>query len=76
MALCDQRTVDYKRDTFPIGIGYSEVPTTESLVIKYNKNYKWNYFYGIKPEEVLMIKLYVVSIPYYLKTRRLVTGDT
>lgn len=57
LGLCDQRSVKYDEDTFPVGFGYAELPATESLAIKYNVNYRWKYFYGIMPEEVLLIKL-------------------
>lgn len=53
--MCDFRTVDPK-DIVPV-----ELVVTKGdgghLVVKYNKNQKWMYFYGMKPEEVVLIKI-------------------
>lgn len=28
----------------------------EVIAVRYNENYKWGYFYGVTPEEVVLIK--------------------
>jgi hypothetical protein len=54
LALCDYRTVGH-HDTFPVTLTYAE-GQTEIFVIKYNKNQKWGYYYGMTPDEALLIK--------------------
>ena len=55
LALCDFRTVDLKKDTFPVALIYPD-REGETLGVKYNKNHKWKYLHGMTPEEIVLIK--------------------
>ena len=55
LALCDYRSVDLKRDTFPIALVYPE-RRGETMGVKYDKNHKWKYLHGMTPEEIVLIK--------------------
>ena len=55
LALCDYRSVDLKRDVFPVALIYPD-REGETLAVKYNENYKWKYLHGMTPEEIVLIK--------------------
>jgi len=55
LALCDHRSVDLKKDTFPVA-RISAESTGETMGIKYNENHKWKYLHGMTPEEIVLIK--------------------
>lgn len=55
LALCDYRSVKVQEDTFPLKLVVSKLEI-EILVVRYNENHKWGYFYGVTPEEVILIK--------------------
>ena len=55
LALCDYRSVDPKKDTFPIALIYPD-REGETMGVKYNENHKWKYLYGMTPEEIVLIK--------------------
>lgn len=55
LALCDYRTVDPKSDTFPVALVYPD-REGETMGISYNPNHKWKYFYGMTPDEFVLIK--------------------
>ena len=61
LALCDYRSVDFKRDTFPVA-RISPESTGETMGIQYNENHKWKYLYGMTPEEIVLIKWRVHSL--------------
>jgi hypothetical protein len=55
LALCDYRTVDFKKDAFPVA-RISAEGTGETVGIQYNENHKWKYLHGMTPEEIVLIK--------------------
>ena len=55
LALCDYRSVDSKKDLFPVA-RISPESTGETMGVKYNKNHKWKYLHGMTPEEIVLIK--------------------
>ena len=55
LAFCDYPSVDPKNDTFPIAFILPD-HETEMMGVKYNKNHKWKYLYGMTPEEIVLIK--------------------
>ncbi|RDB29782.1 Uncharacterized protein in dcmA 3'region [Hypsizygus marmoreus] len=57
LTLCDYRTVDPKTDTAPVALIYPD-REGETLGVKYNPNQKWKYFYGMTPEEIILIKCF------------------
>ena len=59
LALCDYRSFDIKKDTFPVTLIFPE-RKGETLGIKYNENHKWKYLHGMTPEEIVLIKWQVV----------------
>lgn len=54
LGLCDYRSVD-PSDVVPVALIYPD-HEGETLGVKYNPNHKWNYFRGMTPEEVVLIK--------------------
>ena len=60
LALCDYRSVDLKKDTFPVA-RISAESTGETMRVKYNENHKWKYLHGMTPEEIVLIKWQVAS---------------
>lgn len=58
LGLCDYRSVDPEKDTFPITV-LSPDGDQEFLGVKYNENQKWSYFYGVNPEQFILLKWYV-----------------
>lgn len=61
LALCDYRSFDIERDTFPVTLIFSN-RKGETLGLKSNKNHKWKYLHGMTPEEFVLIK-WQVCIP-------------
>jgi hypothetical protein len=57
LGLCDYRSVDYKKDTFPVALIYPE-REGEIMGVKYNENHKWKYVHGMTPEEIVLIKCF------------------
>ncbi|KAG6867725.1 hypothetical protein C0993_011946 [Termitomyces sp. T159_Od127] len=57
LALCDYNSVDPKKDALPVALIYPD-REGETYGIKYNPNQKWKYFYGITPEEAVLIKCF------------------
>ncbi|KAF8814345.1 hypothetical protein BYT27DRAFT_7179504 [Phlegmacium glaucopus] len=57
LALCDNRSVDITRDTFPVAIIFAD-REGETLAVKYNENHKWKYLHGMTPEEFVLIKCF------------------
>ena len=55
LALCDYRSVELKKDTFPVA-RISAESTGETMGIQYNENHKWKYLHGMTPEEIVLIK--------------------
>ena len=60
LALCDYRSVDLEKDTFPVA-RISAESTGETMRVKYNENHKWKYLHGMTPDEIVLIKWQVVS---------------
>ncbi|KAG6866317.1 hypothetical protein C0991_005784 [Blastosporella zonata] len=57
LGLCDYRSVDPKKDTFPVALVYPD-REGETLGVKFNPNQKWKYFRGVTPEEAILIKCF------------------
>jgi len=55
LALCDHRSVDVERDTFPVTLIFPH-REGETLGVKYNETHKWKYLHGMTPEEIVLIK--------------------
>jgi len=55
LALCDYRSVDLEKDTFPVA-RISPEGRGETMRVKYNENHKWMYLHGMTPEEIVLIK--------------------
>ena len=55
LALCDYRSVDFKKDAFPVARIAPE-HQGETLGIKYNENHQWKYLHAMTPEEIVLIK--------------------
>jgi hypothetical protein len=60
LALCDYRSIDLNKDTFPV-TRISVESTGETMGVKYNENHKWKYLHGMTPEEIVLIKWQVAS---------------
>jgi hypothetical protein len=56
LTLCDYRSVNPEEDVFAVPIELPNDRKGELLAVKYNKNQKWNYFYGLTPDEGILIK--------------------
>jgi hypothetical protein len=52
LALCDYRSVDVKKDIFPVTLIYPD-RKGETLAVKYNEEHKWRYLRGMTPEEII-----------------------
>ena len=63
LALCDYRSFDLEKDTFPM-TRISAESTSETIRVKYNENHKWKYLHGMTPEEIVLFK-WQVGIPFY-----------
>lgn len=57
LALCDYRSVDPAKDTYPVTLVYPD-REGETLGVAYNPNHKWKYFHGVTPEECILIKCF------------------
>jgi hypothetical protein len=57
LALCDYRSVDVKKDTFPVALVYPD-REGETMGIRYSPDYKFKYFHGMTPEEFVLIKCF------------------
>ncbi|KAG6872354.1 hypothetical protein C0995_010521 [Termitomyces sp. Mi166 len=57
LALCDFNSVDPKKDTLAVALIYPD-REGETYGVKYNPNQKWKYFYGVTPEEAILIKCF------------------
>ncbi|KAF8810658.1 hypothetical protein BYT27DRAFT_7185786 [Phlegmacium glaucopus] len=57
LTLCDNRSVDITRDTFPVALIFTD-REGETLGVKYNENHKWKYLHGMTPEEFVLIKCF------------------
>ncbi|RDB23944.1 Uncharacterized protein in dcmA 3'region [Hypsizygus marmoreus] len=55
LSVCDYRSVDREKDTFPVALVYDD-REGETLGVKYNPNQKWKYFHGMTPDEFVLIK--------------------
>ena len=63
LGLCDYRSVDLKKDTFPVALIYPD-REGETMGVKYNPNHKWKYLYGMTPEEIVLIKWRVLVLGF------------
>ncbi|KJA22548.1 hypothetical protein HYPSUDRAFT_40936 [Hypholoma sublateritium FD-334 SS-4] len=57
LALCDYRSVDAKKDVFPVALVYPD-REGETFGVTYNENHKWKYLRGMTPEELVLIKCF------------------
>lgn len=55
LALCDYRSVDPGKDTFPITLKFPNAEG-ETLGVTYNEKHKWKYLRGMTPDELILIK--------------------
>ena len=55
LALCDYRSFDLEKDTFPASL-IAAAGTGEVLVVKYNENHKWKFLHGMTPEDIVLFK--------------------
>ncbi|KAF9523597.1 hypothetical protein CPB83DRAFT_862595 [Crepidotus variabilis] len=55
LALCDYRSVEPEKDTFPVALGYPN-KKGETLGVKYSDKYRWKYLRGMTPDEIVLIK--------------------
>jgi hypothetical protein len=55
LGLCDYRSVDPKKDMFPIALIYPD-HEGETMGVRFNENHKWKYVHGMTPEEFVLIK--------------------
>lgn len=55
LALCDYRSVNPEKDTFPVDLIYPD-RVGETLGIRFSENHKWKYLRGMTPDEALLIK--------------------
>ncbi|CAA7265653.1 unnamed protein product [Cyclocybe aegerita] len=58
LALCDYRSVDPVKDVTPIALIYPDREEGETMGVKYGDQHKWKYLYGMKPDEVVLIKCF------------------
>lgn len=61
MALCDFRSVDPKRDAFPVALVYPD-HEGETMAIRYNPKHEWKYVRGMTPDEIVLIKWFVHGV--------------
>ncbi|KAG6909733.1 hypothetical protein DXG01_015721 [Tephrocybe rancida] len=57
LGLCDYRSVDLEKDTFPVALIYPD-HEGETLGVRYNPNHRWKYFRGVTTEEAIIIKCF------------------
>ena len=55
LALCDYRSLNVKKDTFPASLVFPDYEA-ETVLMKYNENHKWKYLHGLTPDEFILIK--------------------
>ncbi|KAG1834701.1 hypothetical protein EV424DRAFT_518508 [Suillus variegatus] len=55
LALCDFRSVDFKKDLLPVALIYPD-REGETFGAKYNPNHQWKYLKAMTPEEFVLIK--------------------
>ncbi|KAJ7579322.1 hypothetical protein C8J56DRAFT_342083 [Mycena floridula] len=58
LALCDFRSVDDKNDVVPVSLIYPNREPGETYGVQHNPAQKWNYWYGMTPEEIVLIKCF------------------
>ncbi|KAI0081280.1 hypothetical protein K474DRAFT_1688750 [Panus rudis PR-1116 ss-1] len=57
LALCDYRSIDYKRDLVPLTLKYPD-RDGETFGVKFNPSHRWKYVRGMTPEEFVLIKCF------------------
>ncbi|KAJ7856701.1 hypothetical protein B0H14DRAFT_2752477 [Mycena olivaceomarginata] len=57
LALCDFRSVDPANDVLPVALVYPD-REGETFGVKYNEKQRWTFFFGVTPEELILIKCY------------------
>ncbi|KAK2464449.1 hypothetical protein APHAL10511_003597 [Amanita phalloides] len=57
LTLCDYRSVDPKKDVFPVALVYLD-REGETLAVKHNPNHKWKYVRGMTPDDFVLIKCF------------------
>jgi hypothetical protein len=55
LALCDYRSVDPEKDTYPITLIYPD-REGETLGVRYNEKHEWKYLRNMTPDELVLIK--------------------
>ncbi|KAF9524914.1 hypothetical protein CPB83DRAFT_819389 [Crepidotus variabilis] len=60
LALCDYRSVEPEKDTFPIALVKRLYPDREgeTLGVRYSEKLKWKYLRGMTPDEIVLIKCF------------------
>ena len=61
LALCDFRSFDLEKDTFPVALIFPD-RKGETVGLKYDENHKWKYLHAMTPEEIVLIKWQVYSL--------------
>ncbi|KZP14684.1 hypothetical protein FIBSPDRAFT_868066, partial [Athelia psychrophila] len=57
LALCDYRSVDVKKDLYPVALIYPD-REGETFGVAYNPEHKWKYLRGMETDEVVFIKCF------------------
>ncbi|KAF9524913.1 hypothetical protein CPB83DRAFT_860452 [Crepidotus variabilis] len=57
LTLCDYRSVDPEKDTFPVALVYPD-REGETMGVRYSEKYQWKYLRGMTPEEIVLIKCF------------------
>jgi hypothetical protein len=61
LGLCDYRSVESERDSFPMALIYPD-REGEILGVQYNPKHNWKYLYGMTTDEIVLIKWYISLI--------------
>ncbi|KAF9528004.1 hypothetical protein CPB83DRAFT_855172 [Crepidotus variabilis] len=57
LALCDYRSVEPEKDTFPLALVYPD-REGEIMGVNYSEKMKWRYLRGMTPDEIVLIKCF------------------
>ena len=56
LAFCDFRSVDPKKDVFPVSLIFPDGGKGETYAVKHNPNHKWKYVRGMTLDDMVLIK--------------------
>ncbi|KAF5309917.1 hypothetical protein D9619_010600 [Psilocybe cf. subviscida] len=57
LALCDYRSVEPEKDTFPVALVFPE-REGEVMGVQYSPKHNWKYLHGMTPDEIVLIKCF------------------